>query len=207
LGGSLGLAARNDDWGLEEAGVRAVVGKVRTFPDGDVRIAAAQVVFRSEMGAFRWTAAIGPLDLRWPAGLHRFAAPLGEPLGSEVKARFITAGLGAVWGEVWPLEVLALGERLRRSGATGGDLQIWTGPRARRFWPRIGLIQQRILPYGAAPVNGDDWWFTHAAVGTRARVLLPLGGGLTVGLSHLKQRSEEERQTVRRTQASVAWRF
>ncbi len=162
FGVGVGLAARDEGRGLLEAGLRGIAGRVRTFPGGNVDLAAAQGVLRMETGPVQWTFHAGRWDLRWDRGVHRFEAPDRRSGNARVHVRLDAAGFALAGGSVWPWEVKAAVQRNTATGETGGEGQLWLGPLVRHYWPRLGLIQQRfaarvvVHPLGPRAPRGRD---------------------------------------------------
>jgi hypothetical protein len=209
--GVLGLGARwafrDEARGVLEAGLRAVAGRVRTFPGAQVDLRAVQAVYRGEGHGLDWTLHAGWWEVRWNAGEHRFA-PVDPRTGRQT-AHFEALGAGLAGAQGWGWEFKAYAQRNRASGDTGTEFQAWMGPARRTLRPRFGLIHQRYGETGTpAPVNGDAWWFVRGAAGPRAVLLLPLPGGWGTSLSHLTHRPlAGDAKALPRTVLSLTWRF
>lgn len=175
-GASLRLAWRSEH--VPELGLRLAGGRVRTLIDGDVALAAAQLVARLETGPLAWTAHAGRWSLRWDASAHR-ERPLGYVYyGNErQKLDLDVAGLGVAWHGLLPVELKGVVHRDPDSRQDGAEFQAWIGSRSRRWWPQVGYVWQRFEARGTLPpVNGDDWWFVADARGPRWEAALALPG-------------------------------
>jgi hypothetical protein len=206
LGLGLRAAFRNEGRGLAEAGLRAVAGRVRTFPGAAVDLRAVQAVVRGENDAVAWSAHAAWWEIRWDAGEHRFA-PVRGP-GARQALRFEALGAGLAGHQGWGWELRAYAHRNRSTGGTGTEIQAWLGPVRRPLRPRLGLVHQRYGETGTAPpVNGDEWWFVRGARGPRAILQLPFRGGWLASLSHLAHRRDGEAEALPRTVLSLTCRF
>jgi hypothetical protein len=208
--GVLGLGARaafrNEAEGILELGVRAIAGRVRTFPAAHVDIRAVQAVYRGEGEGLDWFLHAGSWHIRWDAGEHRFAPVHGS--GPRQAMHFETMGAGIAGRAGWGWELRGHTQRNRDNGDTGTELQAWLGPARRILRPRIGFIHQRYGEAGTpAPVNGDAWWFVRGAAGHRAVVLLPLPGGWQTSLSHLTHRRSGAAKALPRTVLGLMLQF
>lgn len=207
-GVGLTAAWRRDEADLQEAGLRAVVGRARTFPAGKADLAAVQGVFRFGLAGLDWTAHLDHWELRWDRGIHRFA-PLPDQADSRRQSQQMdVVGLGVQSVGAWPWEVRGIQQRNPVTGETGGELQFWLGARTRTWHPQLGIILQRFAPTGTfAPVNGDEWWFTHGARGPRYLLVVPAGKRWLLSFSYLDQKLDGGYYPARRTNLSVTWRF
>jgi hypothetical protein len=217
LGAGFRAGVRREDLGLVEAGLRGIAGEVRTFPGAGVKVGAVQAVLRMEAGAAAWTVHAGRWQIRWRAGDHRFLPPrakgagpgTGPPgSGEAVTTRYDAAGARFALEGGLPLEFVVYGQRNADTSETGHEVQAWIGPRQRLWVPRLGLVLQRLGRTGAAaPVNGDEWWFTVDARGPRVLVTLALPRRWTVTASHMEQRPNGGGALAKRTSLGLAWRF
>lgn len=201
-------AYRNDESDIQEVGIRAVAGRVRTFPDAAADLVATQAVVRLGIGGLDWTAHIAHWELRWDAGVHRFLALPGQEHALRQIQRMDAIGMGLQGQGEWPWEVRGIHHRNPATGKTGGELQAWFGARTRPWRPQLGYILQRFAPTGTfMPLYGDEWWFTQGARGPRYVLVLPLPKGFRFTLSYLEQTREDYSYPIRRTALSVLWQF
>lgn len=187
-GASLRAAFRNETF--QELGIRGVAGRVRTLPDGNVMLAAAQLVARFDTGPVSWTAHAGRWMLRWDASDHRELELPGGVVRTRQELSQDVLGAGATWHMIVPLEVKAIHHRDPESREKGAEFQAWIGSRNRPWWPQIGYVWQRFEPRGTFhAVNGDDWWFMTNARGPRYEVALPLPGKWMLVATYLRHQS------------------
>ncbi len=187
-GASLRATYRNES--IQELGLRAVAGRVRTLPDGNVVLAAAQAVLRFDTGPISWTAHGGRWMLRWDGSDHREMEPRGGVVRARQELSQDVLGAGATWHLTVPVEVKAIRHRDPESRDEGAEFQAWIGSRNRPWWPQIGYIWQRYESRGTLyPVNGDDWWFMNNARGPRYEAALALPGKWLVVASYIRHQS------------------
>lgn len=199
---------RDDGRGLLEAGVRGVMGWVRTFPDQAVWVRAAQALLRLEAGGAEWLLHVDRWEVRWDAGDERFEPLPGGAALRRQMVRLDVAGLGVSGGADLPWSVGATLQRNAITRETGTEVQAWLGPQARPFRPRVGLIHQRLAATGTAfATGGDDWWFVGASRGSRWVAQLPLRRGMRLALAQLFHRTDADPRTSKRTSLSLEWRF
>lgn len=207
-GVSFRAAFRRDEIGIQEAGIRAVAGRVLTFTGEDADLVAAQGVFRIGIGGFDWTAHLDHWAVRWDRGLHRFEALPGQENSLRQVQRMEVIGVGVRNTGGWPWEVRGIHHRNPATQENGGELQAWFGARTKAWRPQVGVILQRFAPTGTfAPLNGDEWWFVRGARGPRYVLVLPMPNRWRLTLSHLEQTRDGDRSPVRRTTLSALWRF
>lgn len=207
-GVGLGAAFRWDETGVQEAGIRAVAGHVRTFPGEDADLVAIQGVFRIGIGGFDWTAHLDHWEVRWDRGLHRFEALPGQENFQRQVQRMDAIGIGVRNTGAWPWELRGIHHRNPATQETGGELQAWFGARTKAWRPQVGITLQRFAPTGTfAPLNGDEWWFVRGARGPRYVLVLPMPNRLRFTLSHVEQQRDGDPYPVRRTTLAVLWQF
>ena len=208
VGAGLRAAFRREEAGIQEAGIRAVKGRVRTFPDADVDLTAVQGVVRFEVGNWIWTGHAGRWELAWEAGAHRNRSALRSNGAGLQRMRLDAVGMGLQATGSWPWELKAIQHRNPATGESGKEAQVWLGSRARVWRPQTGYIWQQYAFTGTLmPVNGDEWWFTRAAWGPRYMLVLPLPHRCRLTLSHMKQRWDGAEGTVERTALTLLWQF
>lgn len=201
-------AFRNEERDLQEAGLRGVAGRVRTFPNAAADLAALQGVLRVGAGGLDWTAHLSRWELRWDRGVHRFGAVPGREGEARQVQKLDAVGAAVERPGDWPWEMRGIQHRDPESGETGGEIQVWLGPRLRRWRPRLGLILQRFALSGTfMPLNGDEWWFTRGARGPRLILTLPMPGKVLLTLSHLEQTRDDLDFPVKRTALSARLNF
>ena len=207
-GVGFGAAFRRNDTGIQEAGIRAVAGRVRTFTDEDADLVAVQGVFRIGIGGFDWTAHLDHWELRWDRGIHRFEAMPGQENSQRQIQRMEVIGVGVRNTGEWPWELRGIHHRNPATQETGGELQAWFGARTKAWRPQVGIILQRFASTGTlAPLNGDEWWFVRGARGPRYFLVLPMPNRLRFTLSHVEQQRDGDPYPVRRTTVAVLWQF
>jgi hypothetical protein len=208
VGVGLRAAFRREEVGIQEAGIRAVKGRVRTFPDAAVDLSAVQGVVRFEVGNWTWTGHAGRWELAWDAGMFRNRSVINPYDTGPQRLRLDAVGMGVQATGSWPWEFKAIHHRNPASGETGKEAQAWLGSRTRAWHPQIGYIWQQYDFTGTfMPVNGDEWWFTRGARGPRYMLVLPLPHRCRLTLSHLKQRKDGDYEPVKRTALSLLWQF
>lgn len=206
LGGGARLGLRGG--AIQEAGVRAAAGRVRTVLGGRTDLVAGQVVLKLDTGPWSWTAHAGRWDLAWdPGGERRRRLPGRDPLARQ-RMTVEAAGASATWHAALPLELAWSGSRNRETGETAEEVQAALGSRQRVFWPQLALTWQRLSSTGTLyPVNGDEWWYYRRARGPRADLSLPLPGRWLATLVVLRQRTDGADASVTRTMLVLRKRF
>jgi len=206
LSGSVGL--RSAGGLVQEAGLRAVAGRVRTLLGGDMDLRAAQGVLKLDTGAWSWTAYAGQWRLDWDGGGHRNLALPGQAPAARQHLVVANIGTGALWNGPLPLEARWSGCRNAERHETSEELQFTAGSRERVWWPQVSWTWQRLSSTGTLyPVNGDEWWFYRAARGARLEAALALPGRWVAAVSYLRQREDGESYQVRRTMVTLNKRF
>lgn len=201
-------AYRDEAGGLQEAGIRAVSGRVRTFPGSGVDLIAVQAVLRVEVGDWGWTAHAGRWELAWDLGMHRLKSALESNQQARQRLRLDEIGLGVQVETSLPWECRGVYHRNPATGEAGGEYQLWLGARARLWRPQFGFVWQQFDFAGTfMPVNGDEWWFTRAARGPRYVVLLSLPQRWRLSLGYLRHRQDSGETPVARTTISAHWQF
>lgn len=208
VGVGLRAAFRQEEAGVQEAGLRMVKGRVRTFPGETTDLTAIQGVFRFETGAYAWTAHAGRWELGWDVGRNRFKSAVDPEDTRRQNLRLDALGFGVQNTGSWPWELRGIHHRNPATGATGGEFQAWLGSRAYLWRPQLGYIWQRFDFTGTLmPVNGDEWWFTRGARGPRYLLVLPLPHQLRLTLSYLRQQRYGDDDVLERTALSLQWQF
>ncbi|GLH73510.1 hypothetical protein GETHLI_20120 [Geothrix limicola] len=205
-GGRVGL--RDSEGLVQEAGLRASVGRVRNVLGGDMDLAAGQAVLKLDTGPWSWTAHAGRWNLSWNPGAERLRAlPGADPLARQ-KLVLDAVGASARWNCRFPLEARWFEAKNRRTGENSEEVQATAGSRERLYWPQLSITWQRLSSTGTLyPVNGDEWWFYRRAKGHRADLSLPLPGHWLATLVYLRQRADGEDYDVTRKQIVLVKRF
>ena len=205
-GGMVGF--RGTDGVLQEAGLRAVAGRVRTILGGRVDLAAAQVVLKLDTGPWSWAAHAGRWDLSWDPGVERLRQLPGHNPLERQNQSLNAAGASTTWNTILPFEARWFAARNRATGESSEEIQAAIGSRERTYWPQVSFTYQRLSPTGTLyAVNGDEWWFYRSARGHRIDVSLPLPGRWLASLAYLRQRADGEDYLVSRTLVGLAKRF
>lgn len=206
LGGALGL--RGTEGGLQEAGLRGAVGRVRNVLGGQMRVAAGQGVLKLDTGPWSWTAHAGRWELAWdPGDERRRALPHHDPTLRQQQS-LDAMGASAKWNTSLPVEARWFHAKNRESGETSEEVQGTVGSRARLYWPQVSFTWQRLSSTGTLyPVNGDEWWFYRWTQGHRVDVSLPLPGDWVASLVYLRQRRGGEDYQVSRGMLVLQKRF
>lgn len=203
---SLRAALRNDH--VQEFGLRATLGRVRTLPGGRVDLAAAQMVLKLDTGPFSWLAHGGRWRLDFDASDHRERAVPG--VSPELRQRLTLDTLGGawIWNAAFPVELRAIHQKNPDTHESGGEYQAWLGSRNKVWWPQFGYIWQRYDHTGTLyPVGGDDWWFMWNARGPRYEAALPLPGTWLLTATYLRHQWYGHPLPVERRFVSLRKRF
>lgn len=205
-GGALGL--RQADGPVQEAGFRAVVGRVRNILGGEVDLAAAQFVLKLDTGPFSWSTHLDRWQLSWnAAGVRLRALPTQR---GDLRQRMSMEAVGAsgTWHAVLPLEARWFRSRNPESLETSEEVQVLAGSRERLYWPQLAFTWQRLSSTGTLyPVNGDEWWFYRRARGPRFDVSMPFPGHWVATLVYLRQQADGDAYQITRTMLVLVKRF
>lgn len=205
-GGRLGF--RSTDGLVQEAGLRAVAGRVRNVLGGRGDLAAAQAVLEADTGPWSWGAHAGRWRLAWDPGAERLRrVPGHDPLARQ-EMTVDAGGLSATWHSRFPLEARWFQSRNTETGETSEEVQLIAGGRERLYWPQLSFTWQRLSSTGTLyPVNGDEWWFYRNAKGPRLDLAVPLPGQWVAALAHMRQTFGSESYRVTRTLLVLTKRF
>ncbi|MBI4913311.1 MAG: hypothetical protein HY823_11275 [Acidobacteria bacterium] len=207
-GASLLASMRHEGLGLQEAGLRAAVGRVRSFPGWDLDLSAGQAVVRWDWEPTAWTLHAGRWELRWTGDLHRFRPVPGGKAGQRQKLTLDTAGAGFVWQTLHPLELRWIRQRNPDTASDGEEFQVFLGGRRRPWIPQVGYVWQRFGPTGTLPpVNGDEWWWIANAKGPRWLLALPLPRGWLLQATTMRHLWLKDGETITRSTVSLTKRF
>jgi hypothetical protein len=206
VGGKAGF--RGTEGLLQEAGIRAEAGRVRTILGGQMDLAAGQAVLKLDTGAWSWTAHAGRWRLSWePGGERLFRLPQHSPLERQV-ITLDAGGASAQWNTILPLEARWFRSSNRDTGDTSEEVQAALGSRERVYWPQVSFTWQRLSSTGTLyPVNGDEWWFYRSARGHRIDASLPLPGQWIATLVYLRQQADGENYQITRKMIVLVKRF
>jgi hypothetical protein len=199
LGGGGRAFFRRESAGIDELGVRAVVGEVVLLNGGRVKLQAAQAVFRLQTGPIAWTAHGGSwtMNARQQDALAFRRQNTSGALGYlDPDFRFVVWGVGLETQTQVPFELKGLQHARQNSPGKGQELQAWLGSRSKVWWPQLGFIRQ-ILPKDGAlgSVNGDQWWFHSNADGERYVLALNLPQRWRLEVDFIEQRLRDGVQT------------
>jgi len=205
-GASLRAALRNDQ--VQEFGLRATAGRVRTLPGGRVDLVAAQVVMRLDTGPFSWLAHGGRWRLDFDASDEREHPVPG--VASNLRQRLTLDAVGGAW--TWhaqfPVELRVIHQKNPDTRESGAEYQAWLGSRNHVWWPQLGYVWQRYDHTGTLyPVGGDDWWFMWNARGPRYEAALPLPGKWLLSATYLRHQWYGHPLPVERRFISLRKRF
>lgn len=205
-GGRVGV--RDSGGLLQEAGIRAVTGRVRNILGGQVDLAAGQVVLKLDTGPLSWTAHAGRWNLSWDPGDERLRRLPGYNVSERQRMVVDAGGAAGKWNTAFPWEVRWFGSRNRGTGETSEEVQATAGSRERVYWPQVTFTWQRLSSTGTLyPVNGDEWWFYRSARGPRLDVSMPLPGHWVATLVYVRQRADGEDYQVTRKMLVLLKRF
>jgi hypothetical protein len=208
LGGSIRMGVRSASGLLQEAGIRAEVGRVRNILGGEVDLAAGQGVLKLDTGPLSWSAHAGRWQLSWNPGGERLRRVPGQNPADRSRLVLDAAGGGAAWHARLPLEARWSGARNRENGDTSEEVQVLVGSQERVYWPQVSFTWQRLSSTGTLyPVNGDEWWLYRRARGPRFDIVLPLPDKWLASVSHLRQRSDGANEFLSRTMLVLVKRF
>lgn len=172
-GASARLAWRSER--VNELGLRAVVGRVRTVPDGRVMLQGVQALAAFGTGELDWVFHASRWTIGFDPSTARESAYPGLVKDARQELSLEAYGAGLTWHARLPVELKAYQHRDPITGEDGGEVQAWLGSRNRVWWPQFGWIYQRFDRRGTFhPLNGDDWWFMWNARGPRYEMALPL---------------------------------
>lgn len=193
---------------VEEAGLRAARGRVRTvYPGNDVDLGALQAVLKLASGAHAWTFHVDRWNLAWDADEGRFQA---LQYGGSGRQRLVLDGVGGAWrwdGPV-PLEARWSGYRERSTRETSEEFTFLAGSRVRLYRPQFAFTWERLSSTGCLyPLNSDQWWYYRDAKGPRYDLHLPLRALWTVSLTYLRQRVPWTPVPAEKTLLSAVKRF
>ncbi|MDP1830488.1 MAG: hypothetical protein Q8K67_00375 [Geothrix sp.] len=207
--GAGGMAGfRGAEGVLQEAGVRAVAGRVRTIQGGQVDLAAGQLVLKLDTGPWSWTAHAGRWNLSWDAGSARLRALPGHSALERQRMTLDAGGASGRWNTVFPWEARWFRSENRDTGETSEEAQATAGSRERVYWPQVSFTWQRLSSTGTLyPVNGDEWWFYRRAQGPRYDVSMPLPGRWIATFVYLRQRSDGDDHPITRQMLVLVKRF
>jgi len=208
LGAEGRFGVRDSAGRVQEAGVRAVAGRVRTILGGRVDLAAGQAVLKLDTGPWSWSAHVGRWTLAWDPADERLRRLPGHDPFARQRLTLDAAGAAGRWNTVFPLEARWFGARNRDTGETSEEIQAVAGSRERVYWPQVTFTWQRLSSTGTLyPVNGDEWWFYRRARGPRLDLSLPLPGHWIATLVHLRQTADGEDYRITRTMLVLMKRF
>jgi hypothetical protein len=208
LGAGVVAGVRDVEGLLQEASVRAVVGRVRNILGGDLELAAGQVVLKLDTGAWSWTGYAGRWHLEWDAGVERLRRLPGNAATGRQRTLVDAGGASGKWNAVLPWELRWFGSRNSKTKETSAEWQLTAGSRERVHWPQASFTWQRLSSTGTLyPVNGDEWWFYRRARGPRFDLSLPLSSHWVATLVYLRQRAEGADYLVTRKILSLTKRF
>lgn len=206
LGGRLGF--RSPGGLVQEAGIRAVAGRVRDVLVGKIDVAAAQAVLKLDTGPLSWTAHAGRWKLSWAPGDERLRRLPGADPVKRQETRLDACGASGTWHAILPMEARWFWSRNLASGETSEEAQGTVGGRERLYWPQLSFTWQRLSSTGTLyPVNGDEWWFYRRCRGPRVDLSMPLPGHWILSAVFLRQRSEGEDYQVTRRMVVLMKRF
>jgi hypothetical protein len=208
LGASGRFGFRSAGGAVQEAGLRAEAGRVRTILGGEVDLAAAQAVLQTDVGPTSWAFHLGRWDLAWNAGNERLRQLPGHDPTLRQRMAVDALGASGTWNAQVPVAAHWLGSRNRETGEDAEEAQLALGSRERRWWPQVAATWQRMSSTGVLyPVNTDEWWYYRRARGWRFDLSVPLPSRWVVTATCLRQRAEGESELVTRTVLVFEKRF
>jgi len=208
LGAGFAAGVRGSEGLLQEAGLRAEAGRVRTILGGASTLAAAQFVLKLDTGPWSWSAHAGRWSLAWDPGDERRRRLPGQDPTVRQRLDLDAGGAAGRWNAVLPVEARWFRARNRATRETSEEAQFTVGSTERLHWPQVSYTWQRLSATGTLyPANGDEWWFYRRARGPRYDVSLPLPGNWIVSAVLLRQTADGEDYRVTRTMVVLVKRF
>jgi hypothetical protein len=207
LGAEASAGVRSAGGLLQEAGLRAEAGRVRTLLGGEVDLAAGQAVVKLDTGPLSWNAHAGRWNLSWTAGEDRLS-PVAYGTDERQHLSLGAWGGGVKWNSTTPLELRWFQSRNLATAETSVEFQVIAGSRERAWRPQFMFTWQRLSDTGTLyPVNGDEWWYYRGAKGPRLDLSLPLAGQWLATLTWLRQSDDQYDYPVQRRMLSIVKRF